>query len=99
MLHNAIEKIRTVELHNPVMWFSAKSELAQLFYLVLKVFLILSVSQKMGEVPFKYCYEQTPQAWVWAHHISTLVRLLPDHRVVYMKNSVPLYEVVSTQFM
>ena len=30
-----------------------------------------------------YIYEQTPQAWVWAHHISTLVRLLPDHCVLY----------------
>ena len=27
-------------------------------------------------------YEQMSQAWVWAHHISTLVRLLPDHRVL-----------------
>ena len=27
-----------------------------------------------------WIYEQMPQAWVWAHHISILVRLLPDHR-------------------
>ena len=27
-------------------------------------------------------YEQMPQAWVWAHHISILVRLLPDHRIL-----------------
>ena len=31
-----------------------------------------------------YSYEQMPQAWVWAHHISTLVRLLPDHRIIYV---------------
>ena len=35
-----------------------------------------------GSKIFICLYEQMPQAWVWAHHISTLVRLLPDHRVL-----------------
>ena len=26
-----------------------------------------------------YSYVQIPQAWVWAHYISTLVLMLPNH--------------------
>ena len=42
----------------------------------------LSLFTKLYETKAKggYIYEQMPQAWVWAHHISILVRLLPDHR-------------------
>ena len=33
-------------------------------------------------------YVQMPQARVWAHYISTLVLFLPDHRDMYMNNSI-----------
>ena len=33
-------------------------------------------------IMFGWVYEQMPQAWVWAHHISIFVRLLPDHRIL-----------------
>ena len=36
---------------------------------------------QMSKLFFQTTYEQMPQAWVWAHHISILVRLLPDHRI------------------
>ena len=43
-----------------------------------QVLCITTSKQVLHMLAAGWNYEQTPQAWVWAHHIW----LLPDHRVL-----------------